>query len=142
AKGALKAMPLTKLRVTLVFLFATAILGTGLGIFAGPGRTGDGKETKEGEPPVPAARSAEGAKEPAPMAGQKILEQALQAAADVKDPEQKARALVLVGRAQARAGERAAALETFQRAFKTADTLANDGPNDFLVRGGALSETI
>src|SRR5262249_38275518 len=58
-RGALTAMPLTKLRLTLVFLFAAAVFGTGLGIFAGPGRTGDDRETKEGQPPMPAARAAE-----------------------------------------------------------------------------------
>src|SRR5262249_15262595 len=62
--------------------------------------------------------------------------------ADVKDAEQKARALVLVGRAQAKAGEREPALETFRRAFQIADILANDGPNDFLVRGGVLMAII
>jgi RNA polymerase sigma factor (sigma-70 family) len=134
-EGVLKTMLLTKLRLTAALFLAAAVFGTGLGLLVGQGLAGDEKGARAPEAPKPAA---EGAKDPAPGADLKSLQQALQAASDIKDPEQKVRALILVAQAQVNAGERAAALQTLQRAFKLGDALPNDDKHDFYVRLSVL----
>jgi RNA polymerase sigma factor (sigma-70 family) len=138
-EGVLKTMLLTKLRLSPALFLVAAVFGTGLGLLVCQGLAGDEKGVRAPEAAKPVAESA---KDPVPGADQKVLQRALQAASDIKDPEQKARALVLVAEAQTKAGGRAAALQTLQRAFKVGDALPNNDGKDFYVRMGVLGPVV
>jgi tetratricopeptide (TPR) repeat protein len=121
-----------------VLLVTASLLATGTGALTGLVRS------RNEIVPASAARSAG----PAPAADEKasehqpltrpptrqVLEQALETAAEIKDPAQKARILVLVARAQAAAGDRESAQQNLQRAFELGNALPNDNVNDFNTR--------
>jgi RNA polymerase sigma factor (sigma-70 family) len=140
-QGVLKAMLLSKLRLTGLFWLAAALFAAGLGVFAGQGRAVGDREAPGRGGSRPATQAGAG-KEPAPQAGQKSLDRAVQAAAEIKDLEQKALTLALVAEAQTRAGDRKAALQTLRRAFKTADALPNEDDKNFYVRCVVLGQIV
>lgn len=134
AEGVLKPVLSAKLRL----VFAAWFAASGLGLLALQGQVADEKGAQAAQPPKPAARADEGAKERTAAAGRKPLELALEAAGDVKDAERKIRLLILVAQAQAKAGERAAALQTLHQSFMLADALPNEDNHDFYVRLNVL----
>ncbi len=132
-EGVVKTMLLTKGRMLCGVLLAAAVLGTGLGLLTFPGRAGEEKGVGPAGPPSRAV-------ERAPAAGRRPLDLALEAARDLKDPEKRVHILLLVARAQAKAGQRTAAVRTLQRAFRIAEALPNDDNHDFYVRLGVLGQ--
>ena len=132
-EGMLKAMLLTKLKIAAVLLLAVAVTGVGLLLQA--------QDRPAKVAPQPPAKTPENAKQTA-AAGRPFLDQAVRAAGDVKDAEQKARLLILIARAQAQAGERTTALGTLRRAADLAASLPNNDGNEFNVRGGILAAVI
>ena len=140
-EGVLKTMLLTKLRLTTAIVLALAVLGTGTGLLLGQGQAGEQREAPGPQPPVRPARAAQTAQKPAPTGGPKALEQALEAAGTVKDPEQKARALLAVAEVQTQAGERKAALRTLDQAARAARAIPEDDPNTANKRRNLLTLT-
>jgi RNA polymerase sigma factor (sigma-70 family) len=137
-EGMLTTALVGKCPLTCAALFAATTLGVGLLAFGTA--AGLGKAARPQDPPGIVPRAIVGAHRSAGATRPRPLDQALAAAAQVADPEQKARSLLVVAQAQTTAGDRDAALRTLREAFGVADAIPNDGPGDFYVRSVVLSE--
>jgi RNA polymerase sigma factor (sigma-70 family) len=123
-EAGMKTMFHTKLARAAVLVVALGVLGTGVGFLACQGQAGGGR----GAPKAVGAGSAGTAlgKDRVPAVAGPLLKLAHQKAAAVKEPELRARALLLVAAAQTRAGERAAALQTLREALRAAADMPAD----------------
>src|SRR5262249_47216841 len=126
------------LKMVGLLLLTAGLLATGTGALTRVGRSGsEPAPTSAARPAAPTPVADEKAFERASLTrptSRQFLEQALEAAGDVKDPVWKARILILVAKAQAAAGVRAAAQQNLQRVFDLGNALPNDNVQDFNTR--------
>jgi RNA polymerase sigma factor (sigma-70 family) len=137
-EGVVTTMYVSRMIVVGSLLLAASVLVAGAGALRGGAQSE--KETAPANasaavaPVQPADEKASERESPARSTARPFLEQALQAAADVKDPAENARILVLVAKAQAATGDRAAARHNLQRAFELGNALPNENIEDFYRR--------
>ncbi len=126
SEGAIKAMVMTKIKVAAALCAGSIALGCGVLLYLGAGQREPARA--HGAVPIPRRLPANSQK----LQIEPLLEQAMGKTATIKDDARKAYALMLLGKAQAAAGDRLAAVRTLKEAAKVAkeipDTEQKDQP--------------
>jgi RNA polymerase sigma factor (sigma-70 family) len=120
-KGVLTSMFSTNGKLTAVLLLLLGACGVGVSLFVYRG------EAAERGGPEPAPRDAGGTKTPqAALQALAVLKEATAAATDIEDKQWKAWTFQSIGEVQAKAGDKAAAAQSFQEAIRAAKEINED----------------